>query len=230
MHFISLNWDTQNCGKHLKPELSLLAFMTWAGGAHRNVQDILISNVLIVKSIFIFKCTQNTTFNISHCWIWCVIYLLSLKIKLQVYLPSNKSHRRVQELPGLIPKSHHSHQFTQPGVCCLPWDFPEVKALLTVSKATRKSSLAKCLSEIYQTHRKLLSSFQHSSQPLSQGEAEGRVSSTHRGKPSVGEWSLVHQYWDWKGRRWKRTMKPLSVKALSEHTAFSYSAYSCSTR
>lgn len=133
-------------------------------------------------------------------------------------------------LCGLIPKIHHSHQFSLPGVCCLPWDFPEVKALLLVSKATRKSKLAKSLNEIYQTHRKLLSSFQHPSQPLSQGEAEGRVSSTRRGKPSVGECSLVHQCWDWKGRRWERTMKPLSVKALSERTAFSYSAYSGSTR
>lgn len=55
-------------------------------------------------------------------------------------------------LCGLIPKTHHSHQFSLPGVCCLPWDFPEVKALLTVSKATGKSNLAKSLNEIYQTN------------------------------------------------------------------------------
>lgn len=57
-----------------------------------------------------------------------------------------------------------------------------------MSEATEKSSLAESLNEIYQAniqiYRKFLSSFQHSSKPLSQGEAEGRVS---RGKPSVGD-------------------------------------------
>lgn len=130
-----------------------LGFMPWAAGGHRNVQDILISNVFIVKSIFICKCTQNATFNISHCWIQCVICLLSLKMKLQVYLSTSKSHRREQELPVWLDSEDSSQPSVFPtGVCCLPWDFPKVKALLTVSKATGKSSLAETLNEIYQTN------------------------------------------------------------------------------
>lgn len=146
---------------------------------------------------------------------------------------NSKSHRRSgSSLCGSILKICHSHQFSLLGVCCLPWDFPEVKALLTVGKATRKSSLAERLSEIYQTNKQkitfIISALVKTSFPgRGWGQGEQHL---QREKTSVGEWSLIHQCWDWKGRRFKRSVKPCSVKGLSELTAFSYSAYSRSTR
>lgn len=199
--------------------------MAWAGGGHRNVQDTLVSNVLIVKSIFIFEYIKDSTFNISHCWIQCVIYFLSLKMKLQVYLSSSKLNRREQELPVWLDCEDSS----QPSV--LP-----TRGLVFAMRFSSSKSPAGCewsywgkqpgrmpqwnLSNTYTNIQKITfitvafvkTSF--SGRGWGQGEQHLQRETISRG------WSLVHQCWDWKGMRFERTMKPLAVKALSEDTAF----------
>lgn len=187
--FISLNWDSQNYGKHLEPELSLWVLCPGLG----EVTEMSRISWFPMSSwwrAYLFVSAHKTLPQISVTAEYSVSFTLSLwkqNCKF-IYQLINHTGGSRSSLCGLVLKIRHSHQFSLPGICCLPWDFSEVKALLTVSKATRKSSL----NEIYQTNRQLLSSFQHSSKPLSPGEAEGKVSSTCRGKTSVGEWSLVH--------------------------------------
>lgn len=134
-------------------------------------------------------------------------------------------------LCGWIVKIHHSHQFSLPGFLVFAMRFSWSKSPADCewnywekqpgrkpqwnpsNKHTNMQKITFIISAFIKT------SF--SGRVWGQGEQRETIS---------GGWSLVQQCWDWKGRRFKRTMKPLAVKALREDTAFSYSAYSHSTR
>lgn len=103
-------------------------------------------------------------------------------MKLQAYLSSTKLCRREQELLLWLDSEDSllAVAFPARGPSCLSWDISEVKALLTVSNAIatwQKISMK----SIKQTHRKLLSSFQHSHWPFSQWEAEAGLAASAEG-------------------------------------------------